>query len=127
MNAKAVAAARDAATPALRELLTQFAGVFNGDNNRKADGFRRLWPAMTPADLNMLNSYDTAEQPRDWPKDVSQVKIQLTTPSRAIAVWPITLRGRDRGKNGSRTEERTAEIEFTLGSTWTIGKVTIKR
>jgi serine/threonine protein kinase len=121
-------AAETAARSAVRQVLSQFVQVFNGDNGRKAEGFRKLWPSMTAGDLAALNALDTATAARDWtgPVDAAEIRFDNNLTS-ATVTWTVTLRGRDRGSNVISYEERTATFALTGGTAWVITRVIIAR
>jgi predicted Ser/Thr protein kinase/tetratricopeptide (TPR) repeat protein len=121
-------AAEAAAQSAVRQVLTQFAQVFNGDNGRKAEGFRKLWPSMTPGDLTALNALDKAGAERDWTGGVDRADIRFDNNlTSATVTWTFTLRGRDRGSNVISYDERTATFELKAGPAWVITRVAIAR
>ena len=121
-------AAETAARSAVRQVVTQFTQVFNGDNGRKADGFRKLWPSMTPADLAALNALDKANAEREWTGAVDRADIRFDNNlTSATVTWTFTLRGKDRGSNVISYDERVATFELTGGATWVITRVSITR
>lgn len=116
------------ARAAVRQVLSQFAQVFNGDNGRKAEGFKKLWPSMTAGDLAALNAYDTADAARDWTGAPDRADIRFDSSlTSATVTWTITLRGRNRGSSLVSYEDRTATFEMTGGATWVITRVSISR
>ena len=121
-------AAENAARSAVHHVLSQFTQVFNGDNGRKAEGFRKLWPSMTAGDLATLNAYDTAASTRDWTGTPDRADIRFDNSlTSATVTWTVTLRGRDRGSNLVSSDVRTATFEMTGGATWVITRVSITR
>ena len=133
-EAKRSSAAEAAAHSAIRQVLSQFTQVFNGDNGRKSEGFRKLWPSMTGGDLAALNAYDTTASARDWTGAPDRADIRLNNLNNpnngltsATVTWPITLRGRNRGSNLISYEEYTATFEMAGGATWVITRMSIVR
>ena len=121
-------AAENAARTAIRQVLAQFTQVFNGDNRRKADGFKKLWPSMTPADLATLNGFDTDKAPMDWTGNLDRAEIRLNgTLTTASVTWTITFEGRDPRSRMIMREERTSTFELTGGPSWVITRVTVTR
>jgi len=121
-------AAETAARSAVRQVVTQFTQVFNGDNGRKADGFRKLWPSMTPGDLAALNALDKPNAEREWTGAVERAEIRFDNNlTSATVTWTFTLRGKDRGSNVVSYDERLATFELTGGATWVITRVSITR